>query len=110
MCSSSPNDVSHTSVTCVLHEQCLPVERRRSATGRQARKLFEGAERELLQLRLACIHPQMTAYWRNLSAEMQLDSVSTLRKVPHSVHCLLSVLWNLSGGGGGCLGMAVGGH
>ncbi len=41
----------------------------------QARKLFEGAEREVRQLRLACIHPQMTAYWRNLSAELQLDSV-----------------------------------
>lgn len=43
------------------------------------RKLFEGAEREVRQLRLACIHPQMTAYWQNLSAELQLDSVS---------HCL----------------------
>jgi len=50
-------------------------ERRRASAENQARKLFEGAEREVRQLRLACIHPQMTAYWRNLSAEMQLDSV-----------------------------------
>lgn len=52
-------------------------ERGRAAAAGQARKLFEGAEREVRQLRLACIHPQMTAYWRNLSAEMQLDSVRT---------------------------------
>ena len=59
-------------------------ERRRCAAGRQARKLLEGAEREVRQLRLACIHPQMTAYWRNLSAEMQLDSVSApLNVFPH---------------------------
>ena len=72
----------------------------------QARKLFEGAERELRQLRLACIHPQMTAYWRNLSAEMQLDSVRTPHNVLHNVHCLLSVVCDPRGegvekGGGG---------
>jgi len=27
---------------------------------------------ELLQLRLACIHPQLTSYWQQLSSEMQL--------------------------------------
>ena len=62
----------------------LHAERRRSLAATQARKLFEGAEREVRQLRLACIHPQMTAYWRNLSAEMQLDSVS---------HLLLLLRW-----------------
>ncbi|KAL0039084.1 hypothetical protein WJX77_007371 [Trebouxia sp. C0004] len=53
-------------------------ERRRVSAASQARKLFEGAEREVRQLRLACIHPQMTAYWRNLSAELQLDSGGAL--------------------------------
>jgi hypothetical protein len=30
------------------------------------------ARNSLLQLRIACIHPQLTAYWRELSAELQL--------------------------------------
>lgn len=62
-----------------MHELmvCWGAERRRSGEANRARKLVEGAEREVRQLRLACIHPQMTAYWRNLSAEMQLDSVTT---------------------------------
>ena len=62
-------------------------ERRRSAAATQAKKLFEGAEREVRQLRLACIHPQMTAYWRNLSAEMQLDSVSLSPPTHWSYSC-----------------------
>lgn len=52
----------------------------------QAHKLFEGAEREVRQLRLACIHPQMTAYWQNLSAEMQLDTVHSAMHA--STECL----------------------
>jgi hypothetical protein len=34
--------------------------------------LDELAARELHQLRLACVHPQLTAYWKELSAELQL--------------------------------------
>lgn len=36
------------------------------------------AQNELLQLRLACIHPQMTSYWRELSSELQLDQGGAL--------------------------------
>ena len=72
---SSEHACASTSVQ-QLNAFLLSADRRRSAAATQAKKLFEGAEREVRQLRLACIHPQMTAYWRNLSAEMQLDSVS----------------------------------
>ena len=105
VCCSSPSEVSYTCIKSVLHEQWLPAERQRSAAGRQARKLFEGAEREVRQLRLACIHPQMTAYWRNLSAEMQLDSVSAPHTALHIFPYLLRVLyapsWWLGGVWGG---------
>lgn len=30
------------------------------------------------QLRLACLHPQMTEYWRELAGELQLDRVRCL--------------------------------
>ncbi len=36
----------------------------------------KSAARELLQLRQACIHPQMTLYWRQLGTELQLGQVS----------------------------------
>ena len=55
----------------------------------------------------------MTAYWRNLSAEMQLDSVSAPHSAPHNVHCLLSVVYKPSRGlppggeGGGARGLAL---
>lgn len=35
------------------------------------------AQSELHQLRLACVHPQLTAYWRKLSSELQLGAVSS---------------------------------
>lgn len=47
----------------------------------QAGKLAKAeklAQNELLQLRLACIHPQMTSYWRELSSELQLDQGGAL--------------------------------
>lgn len=44
--------------------------RRFAARGAKLQRL---AANELLQLRLACIHPQLTAYWRELSAELQLE-------------------------------------
>lgn len=35
-----------------------------------AAELEAVAARELLQLRLACLHPQLTSYWRSMSADM----------------------------------------
>jgi len=37
--------------------------------------LAESAEVELTQLRLACVHPQLTNYWKALSNELQLHQV-----------------------------------
>ncbi len=36
------------------------------------------ARRVMQQLRLACLHPQMTEYWRELAGELQLDRVRCL--------------------------------
>jgi hypothetical protein len=40
--------------------------------------LETAAWRELTQLRLACIHPQLTAYWQSLSAELNLSGTGAL--------------------------------
>ncbi|GAB4816117.1 hypothetical protein N2152v2_003163 [Parachlorella kessleri] len=51
------------------------------ASGRKRRrgdKLREEAARELLQLRLACIHPQLTRHWQQLSSDLQLNMGGTL--------------------------------
>jgi hypothetical protein len=45
---------------------------------RLAEKAEKLAQNELLQLRLACIHPQLTQYWRELSSELQLDQGGAL--------------------------------
>jgi len=47
------------------------VKRAQSAAEKEAKEV-------MLQLRMSCLHPQMTAYWRRLSAEMQLDDGGTL--------------------------------
>lgn len=52
--------------------------RRHQAAGA---KLQSTAANELLQLRLACIHPQLTSYWRLLSSELQLDQGGALSMV-----------------------------
>ena len=39
----------------------------------QGKELERIAKTELLQLRIACIHPQLTAYWKELSSELQLQ-------------------------------------
>lgn len=56
--------------------------RRASAASRsQGPKLSvlqKAAASELLQLRLACLHPQLTTYWKQLSAELQLEQGGAL--------------------------------
>lgn len=45
---------------------------------RRGEKLREDAANRLLQLRLACIHPQLTKHWQQLSTDLQLDVGGTL--------------------------------
>ena len=56
--------------------------RRRGRAGHASKAAADALEqlaaRELLQLRLACIHPQLTGYWRELSAELQLKQGGAL--------------------------------
>ena len=46
---------------------------RASSAQDQGKELERIAKTELLQLRIACIHPQLTAYWKELSSELQLQ-------------------------------------
>lgn len=47
------------------------------------------AAAEVLQLRLACVHPQLTRYWKELSAELQLGQVADEHTNVLSVFCTL---------------------
>ncbi len=52
-----------------------------AASGRKRRrgeKLREDAANRILQLRLACVHPQLTKHWQQLSTDLQLNMGGTL--------------------------------
>ncbi|KAK9830399.1 hypothetical protein WJX72_011536 [[Myrmecia] bisecta] len=52
--------------------------RRGGAAADEATLLREATERAVAQLRLACIHPQLTQYWKTLSGELQLEQGGAL--------------------------------